>query len=700
MKTIRYILSLCLIALTVWTCADDEKNVDFANTATAPANLAIQFDVTQDNTGLVTMLPTAEGAVSFDIAFGDDTPDPVSIENGENLSHNYVEGTYTVSVTAFGVTGLTSNLTQELVISFEPPTNLEVFIENDPAVSKQVNVTVNADFAVNFEVYSGESGVVDPVVANIGDTANVQYSEAGIYDITVIVLGAAVETTTYVEEGFEVTEILAPTEAAPTPSPREPEDVVSIFSDAYNNVTLDELPTAWSSSGFTETSVESNNIWQLSNIDFIGMVTNYAEGIDLSQMETMHIDYWVPDGVTNELMVKIVNTVDGGEDIESLGTTVSGSWQSIELDMSGFDGGNLANKEKITQILIDSDGLASLVYIDNFYFYREQSQPVNSPLTGTWQVASEPGSLAVGPNQGSSQWFSIDAVGVNDRACYFDDTYVFGSDGSFSNVLGEQTWIEGWQAGFDGCGAPVAPHDGTNPATYSFDESSGLLTISGLGAYIGLPKAINSGEIDNPANAASSITYIVDLVDDSTAIIDIEAGSGVWWRYKLVRIANPPSSPLTGTWQVASEPGSLAVGPNQGSSQWFSIDAVGVNDRACYFDDTYVFGSDGSFSNVLGEQTWIEGWQAGFDGCGAPVAPHDGTNPATYSFDESSGLLTISGLGAYIGLPKAINSGEIDNPANAASSITYIVDLVDDSTAIIDIEAGSGVWWRYKLVKN
>ena len=291
MKTMRYILSLCLIALTVWTCADDEKNVDFANTATAPANLAIQFDVTQDNTGLVTILPTAQGAVSFDIAFGDDTPDPVSIENGENLSHNYGEGTYTVSVTAFGVTGLTSNLTQELVISFEPPTNLEVFIENDPAVSRQVNVTVNADFAVNFEVYSGESGAVDPVVANIGETANVQYSEAGIYDITIIVLGAAVETTTYVEEGFEVTEILAPTEAAPTPSPREPEDVVSIFSDAYNNVTLDELPTAWSSSGFTEISVESNNIWQLSNIDFIGMVTNYAEGIDLSQMETMHIDY-------------------------------------------------------------------------------------------------------------------------------------------------------------------------------------------------------------------------------------------------------------------------------------------------------------------------------------------------------------------------------------------------------------------------
>ena len=693
MKTIRYIFSLCLMALTVWTCADEEKNVDFANTATAPANLAIQFDVTQDNTGLVTMLPTAEGAVSFEITFGDDTPDPVSIENGENLSHNYGEGSYTVSVTAFGVTGLTSNLTQELVISFEPPTNLEVFIENDPAVSKLVNVTVNADFAVNFEVYSGESGVIDPVVANIGETANIQYSEAGIYDITVIVLGAAIETTTYVEEGFEVTEILAPTQAAPTPSPRESENVVSIFSDAYNNVTLDELPTAWSSSGFAEMMVESNNIWQLSNIDFIGMVTNYAEGIDLSQMEIMHIDYWVPDGVTNELMVKIVNTVDGGEDIESLGNTVSGSWQSIELDMSGFDGGNLENKEKITQILIDSDGVASLVYIDNFYFYKSPSGP--SPIVGTWQVASEAGSLGVGPTQGATNWWSIDATGVADRACYFDDSYVFGSDGSFTNVLGSDTWLEGWQAGFEGCGEPVAPHNGTNPATYSYDQSSGTLTIVGEGAYIGLPKAHNGGEDGNPAN--NTITYIVDFVDDNTIIMDIEAGSGVWWRYKLVK-SSEPASPIVGTWQVASEAGSLGVGPTQGATNWWSIDATGVADRACYFDDSYVFGSDGSFTNVLGSDTWLEGWQAGFEGCGEPVAPHNGTNPATYSYDQSSGTLTIVGEGAYIGLPKAHNGGEDGNPAN--NTITYIVDFVDDNTIIMDIEAGSGVWWRYKLVKN
>ena len=80
----------------------------------------------------------------------------------------------------------------------------------------------------------------------------------------------------------------------------------------------------------------------------------------------------MPEGVTNGLLVKIVNTVYSGEAVASLGTTVGGSWQSIEVDMSVFNAGNLSNKNKITQILIDVlelEGI-SAVYIDNFYFYK------------------------------------------------------------------------------------------------------------------------------------------------------------------------------------------------------------------------------------------------------------------------------------------------------------------------------------------
>ena len=165
-----------------------------------------------------------------------------------------------------------------------------------------------------------------------------------------------------------------PTEAAPTPPSREASDVVSLFSDAYTDVTLTELPTSWSDvTTFEATTVAGDNVWKLSGLEFLGMVTNYDTGIDVSSMEKLHVDYWVPEGVNNELIVKIVNTIDGGEDIESLGTTVSGSWQSIDLDMTGFDGGDLANTEKITQILFDAVERATTVYVDNFYFYKEPS---------------------------------------------------------------------------------------------------------------------------------------------------------------------------------------------------------------------------------------------------------------------------------------------------------------------------------------
>ena len=45
-------------------------------------------------------------------------------------------------------------------------------------------------------------------------------------------MGGAIETTTYVEENFEVTAIEAPVVSAPAPPARQPDDVISIFSAA------------------------------------------------------------------------------------------------------------------------------------------------------------------------------------------------------------------------------------------------------------------------------------------------------------------------------------------------------------------------------------------------------------------------------------------------------------------------------------
>ena len=160
------------------------------------------------------------------------------------------------------------------------------------------------------------------------------------------------------------------------------------------------------------------------------------------------------------------------------------------------------------------------------------------------------------------------------------------------------------------------------------------------------------------------------------------------------------SQNFTGTWKMSPEASSFGVGPSQGSMQWFSNSTAVVSQRACFFDDEYIFSSDGTFQNVLGTQTWLETWQADPDGCGTPVAPHNGSNPATWAFDSSSNTLTITGVGAYMGLPKAYNGGELSNPADAPNSITYIVSAQTSSSMTLDILVSGGNWWRFKLTKS
>ncbi len=370
MKKINNIYRFFIVMFLLTACKDNLNDLSFADNISAPTNVTASYNIKQDNTGEVTITPNAEGATYYDVYFDADTTTPVNLEQGESASNVYSEGTHDVKIVAYNLNGDKTEAIQQLVVSFKAPQNIVVVLENDAAISKQVNITVNADFASMFDFYSGEVNATEPVSGNIGETISYQYKDAGDYSIKIVAKGAAIATLEYIEE-FTVTEILAPLEAAPNPKNRKAEDVISIFSDAYADVTLNELPTTWSSSGFEAVTIDNNNVWKLTNLDFVGMVTNYDSGIDVSSMEKLHIDYWVPNDATNELLVKIVNTVDGGEDVESLGTTVGGSWQSIDLDITGFDGGDLANKNKITQILIDSDGISNVVYIDNFYFYKE-----------------------------------------------------------------------------------------------------------------------------------------------------------------------------------------------------------------------------------------------------------------------------------------------------------------------------------------
>ena len=156
---------------------------------------------------------------------------------------------------------------------------------------------------------------------------------------------------------------------------------------------------------------------------------------------------------------------------------------------------------------------------------------------------------------------------------------------------------------------------------------------------------------------------------------------------------------VSGTWKVAAQAGSLGVGPNQGDIGWWAIDDAGVIERGCFFDDKYVFNDDGSFTNIFDAETWVEGWQGGSDACAAPVYPHDGSNPATWTYDEADATITLDGIGAYLGIPKAVNGSELTEPSQAPASITYLVTEINATSMTLDISVGNG-WWRFIMAKE
>ena len=152
-------------------------------------------------------------------------------------------------------------------------------------------------------------------------------------------------------------------------------------------------------------------------------------------------------------------------------------------------------------------------------------------IEGTWRLADQAGALGVGPGQGDISWWSNSLPDVTTRACLFDDSITFDASGVMTHYMDGSTWLEGWQGVTEGCGTPIAPHDGNpaSPYTYSFDAAAGTVTVNGLGAHIGLAKVYNLGELASPADAVSTITYIVAFSNnDNNMTVDIEIAGGVF----------------------------------------------------------------------------------------------------------------------------------------------------------------------------
>ena len=181
--------------------------------------------------------------------------------------------------------------------------------------------------------------------------------------------------TVYVDNVFFYNDngaAIAPTTAAPTPM-QDPSNVISLFSDAYTNVTVDTWRTDWSSANLEDTNIAGNPTKKYSQLDFVGIET-VSNQLDITEMEYLHLDVWSPDYTF--FGVKLVDfgadgQFGGGDDVEHQlnFTPAQAEWVSLDVPLSDFTG--LTTRANLAQyILVGQPTGLTTVFIDNFYFYK------------------------------------------------------------------------------------------------------------------------------------------------------------------------------------------------------------------------------------------------------------------------------------------------------------------------------------------
>lgn len=423
----------------------------------------------------------------------------------------------------------------------------------------------------------------------------------------------------------------------------------------------------------------------------------------LTEGEDFRVEIRMSDGLEGSSISTLAllswSIAQDGETVTSGSQDLTGDNQSVVIEVAGgFEPGDYNLDVTVT----DTNGNATS---DNQSFTVAAQRP-DFDISGTWLIEPVAGSLKVGPSPGSGEFFQVSDNDVALRDCFYDDTYTFNEDGSFEIELGEATWLETWQGvDSDRCGAPVAPFDGSG--SYSYAYNGNTLRLIGQGAYVGLSKVNNAGEISQGAAVADEITYNIadQSLDGDTRrmTLQIEAGDGIWWEFLLIsgEIVTPaPVDDIAGNWKMEPVAGAFGVGPAAGSTEFFANSADDVTTRACFFDDVYTFGEDGSFSIEMGDQTWLEQWQGvENDSCGTPVAPHDGSGEYTYTFNGTT--LRLIGEGAHVALPKVVNGGELPN-VDVPGDVTYQVASLTENDGVkrmtLHIEIQDGIWWTFKLI--
>ena len=372
MRTLKYLLSYSLALFVLFSCTEDENNLDFLTTARAPSEVSAFFQITPDNSGHVTIVPNAIGAVSYSVTLGDDAiTEPVVVAQGESIEHIYAEGTYPVTIEATGLTGLKNEVTQQLVVSFRPPENLAITASIDDSNPFKVNVSATADYAASFEVYFDTSNPdEEPTPLMLDGTVSFIYPAVGDYTIKVVALSGGTETS-------ELTEVVTISSPVELPIDFEVFDASKFIGFGGASASVVDNPDTNGN-----ISAKVGQIIKGGPEPWAGDVIILSAPIDLSTKKIIKLDVWSPRP-GGKLTFKLENLDDNTIALEKEVTLIGNSaWEEVLIDFSDID--VTKTYQKLVWFFdigtVGTGGSDWTFYVDNIKQVAPSSGPTVFPL--------------------------------------------------------------------------------------------------------------------------------------------------------------------------------------------------------------------------------------------------------------------------------------------------------------------------------
>ncbi|KPM30666.1 Hypothetical protein I595_3162 [Croceitalea dokdonensis DOKDO 023] len=327
MRLIKNLLVGVLVATALVACKDDDNTSFVLQEISAPTNVNAIFDIAQDDSGEVSVTPTAVGASVFEVFFGDvENETPTEVAPGETITKVYGEGEFILKVVAIGATGLTSELSRVVTISFTPPTDLQFALEISDENPFEVIVSASAQNATVYDVFFGATEDEVPVTIMNGETAQFTYAEIGDYVVRVVARGAGAATI----EASETVTILGNADPIVLPITFDSASVNYAFG-TFNGASYEivENPDA---SGANPTV---SNVGAITNsgAQFEGGAFNLGTPVDFSgNMKTITMKMW--SQVAVPVLLKFEGGVNDERQTEVVANHSGTGWEDLSFNFA------------------------------------------------------------------------------------------------------------------------------------------------------------------------------------------------------------------------------------------------------------------------------------------------------------------------------------------------------------------------------